>query len=246
MTSTDAGSAAALGAAGWRNGSVRRTAPSGGRTRAERTRSALPSGLAAPEVARRVRDLPWDATPSASKRKRRYCPIDKPDSQRRGTGARTVRGSHRRHRRKSRAGEMTVGDGNASTDAGSAAALGAAGWRNGSVRRTAPSGGRTRAGRTRSAPPSGPAAPEVARRVRDLPWDAAPNASKRKRRYRPTDKPGSQRRGTGARSARGCQRRHRKNVGDGKDEHRRWKWAALGAAGCRNGSVQQTPVSPDR
>ena len=155
MTSTDAGSAAALGAAGWRNGSARRTAPSGGRTRAGRTRSAPPSGRAAPEVARRARDLPWDAAPNASKRKRRYCPIDKPDSQSRGTGARTVRGSHRRYRRKSRAGEMTVGDGNASTDAGSAAALGAAGWRHGSARRTAPSGGRTRSERTRSAPPSG-------------------------------------------------------------------------------------------
>ena len=45
----------------------------------------------------------------------------------------------------------------------------------------------TRAERTRSAPLSGPAAPEVARRVRDLPWDAVPNAWKRKRRYRPTD-----------------------------------------------------------
>jgi hypothetical protein len=69
---------------------------------------------------------------------------------------------------KCRAGEMTVGDGNASTNAGSAAALGAAGWRKGSARRTAPRGGRARSERTRSAPPSGLAAPEVVRRVRDL------------------------------------------------------------------------------
>ena len=183
--STNAGSAAALGAAGWRNGSVRRTAPSGGRTRSERTRSAPPSGLAAPEVARRVRDLPWDAVPNAPKRKRRHSPIDKPGSQRRGTGARSVRGSQRRHRRNCRAGEMTVGDGNACSNAGSAAALAAAGWRNGSVRWTAPSGGRTWSERTRSAPPRGLAAPEVAWRARDLPWDAVPEASKRKRRYRP-------------------------------------------------------------
>ena len=92
---------------------------------------------------------------------------------------------------KCRVVEMTVGDGNASTNAGSAAALGAAGRRNGSVRWTAPSGGRARSERTRSAPPSGLAAPEVARRVRDLPWDAVPNASKRKRRHSPIGKPGS-------------------------------------------------------
>jgi len=88
---------------------------------------------------------------------------------------------------KCRVVEITVGDGNASTNAGSAAALGAAGWGNGSVRRTAPSGGRARSERTRSAPPNGLAAPEVARRMRGLPCDAVPNAAKRKRRYSPTD-----------------------------------------------------------
>ena len=39
-----------------------------------------PGGLA--EVARRVRGLPWDAVPNASKRRRWYCPTDEPGSQR--------------------------------------------------------------------------------------------------------------------------------------------------------------------
>ena len=69
---------------------ARRTVPRDGRTRSSRTRCASPSGLETPEV-RRVRDLPWDAVPSAAtKRKRRYSPIAKPGSQRRGTVARIV------------------------------------------------------------------------------------------------------------------------------------------------------------
>ena len=78
-----------------------------------------------------------------------------------------------------------------------------------------------------------------------LPWaqPAVETVRCNRRRYRPIDKPGSQRRGTGASVSRLSTKRHRKAT---EGSHRRWKWAALGAAGWRNGSVQQTPVSPDR
>ena len=182
---------AALGAAGWRNGSVRRTAPSGGRR-----------GRNGPGVHRRV----------ARRRQR----------SRGGCG--TCHGTQYRMLRSASAGTARQISPALNVEApglGVFAALDVDTAKTSATGKTSTDAGC------------------------GLPWaqPAVETVRCNRRRYRPIDKPGSQRRGTGASVLRLSTKRHRKAT---EGSHRRWKRAALGAAGWRNGSAQQTPVSPDR